>query len=338
MINYIYQLISPRQFAVKFSDISYSDQGVLVRPTHMAICHADQRYYTGLRNETVLHQKLPMALIHECVALVVHDQMGKFEKGETVMLIPNIPAGDDLIIAENYRKGSFFRSSGFDGFMQEHIIMPHNRLVKYENVIPEVAAIGEFISVGVHAINTFIKKSHSRKECIGVWGDGALGFTIAFLLKHFFPESNIVVIGKNPSKLVYFTFAQEVCLVSKVGKDLNVDHAFECTGNEGCELAIEQMISHINPEGTIMLLGVSEVKVPILTRMVVEKGLTFVGRSRSGREDFENVATLLKNDLIQRRFRTLISNIVTIRSINDIHVAFESDINTPFKTVMNWEM
>jgi ribitol-5-phosphate 2-dehydrogenase len=37
----------------------------------MSICAADQRYYTGSRDENVLSKKLPMSLIHEGVGEVV---------------------------------------------------------------------------------------------------------------------------------------------------------------------------------------------------------------------------------------------------------------------------
>ena len=65
MLNTIYQLVRPRQFEVAFEDISIDGEHILVRPTHLSICNADERYYQGKRAEDVLRQKLPMALIHE---------------------------------------------------------------------------------------------------------------------------------------------------------------------------------------------------------------------------------------------------------------------------------
>ena len=57
-------------------------------------------------------------------------------------------------------------------------------------------------------------------------------------------------------------------------------------GRDSSGQAIDQIIERIEPEGTIAILGVSEDPVPILTRMVLEKGLRILGTSRSGREDF----------------------------------------------------
>ena len=55
MINSVYQLISPKVFSVKYTDISYSDK-VIVRPEYLAICHADQRYFLGQRDIKVLNK------------------------------------------------------------------------------------------------------------------------------------------------------------------------------------------------------------------------------------------------------------------------------------------
>lgn len=65
MLNAVYRLVAPRRFEVEFGEVPLFGQEVIVRPTHLSICHADQRYYQGSRPAEVLKQKLPMALIHE---------------------------------------------------------------------------------------------------------------------------------------------------------------------------------------------------------------------------------------------------------------------------------
>ena len=55
----------------------------------------------------------------------------------------------------------------------------------------------------------------------------------------------------------------------------------------GCGPAINDLIRYIKPQGTILMMGVSEYKVNINTRDSLEKGLLLVGSSRSGRVDFE---------------------------------------------------
>ena len=97
MINYIYQLVNPQFFCVKYVDTKI-DEKVLIRPRYMSICHADQRYYLGNRDLKALSEKLPMALIHECCGEVILDKTGTYEIGQKVILIPNVPAGDCGII------------------------------------------------------------------------------------------------------------------------------------------------------------------------------------------------------------------------------------------------
>ena len=68
-------------------------------------------------------------------------------------------------------------------------------------------------------------------------------------------------------------------------------------GGKGSQQAIEQIINIINPEGSIALLGVSELSIQVNTRMVLEKGLTIIGSSRSGLKDFEKLLNCIVNIL-----------------------------------------
>ena len=98
MLNTVYQLVAPRKFEVTYENIGLQDDDIIVRPTHLSICNADQRYYQGLREEHVLRQKLPMALIHEGIGVVLRDPSGEFEPGEEVVMIPNTPVEEDEIL------------------------------------------------------------------------------------------------------------------------------------------------------------------------------------------------------------------------------------------------
>ena|SRR5690625_925882 len=117
MINQIYRLVSPRQFEVVYTDENIISDKVVVRPTHLSICAADQRYYTGTRGKEAMREKLPMALIHEGVGKVALDPTGTFEVGTKVVMVPNTPTETDSYVAENYLRTSRFRASGYDGFM-----------------------------------------------------------------------------------------------------------------------------------------------------------------------------------------------------------------------------
>lgn len=339
MLNTVYRLVAPRRFEVAFNDIDLFGEEVVVRPTHLSICHADQRYYQGARPAEILEQKLPMALIHEGIGEVVYDPKGEYKPGEAVVMIPNTPIERDDIIAENYLRSSKFRASGFDGFMQDNVALGRDRLVRLPDGIDKtVAAFTELVSVSVHAIRRFDKIAHQRRNCVGIWGDGNLGYITAIFFKAMFPETKLYIFGVDKEKLADFTFADETYTVKNIPKDLKIDHAFECVGGEASQKAIHQIIDYIHPEGTISLLGVSEYPVPINTRMVLEKGLRLFGSSRSGKEDFQKTVDMYQsNPEILGYLSNIVGAQIEVNSIKDMTKAFETDIQKVMgKTIMIW--
>ena len=338
MINNVYQLVKPGVFSVKYEDVSFGNE-VIVKPRFMAICHADQRYYLGKRDFKKLKNKLPMALIHECVGEILYDTTNTYKPGQKVVMIPNMPpkVGSEVIY-ENYAKGSAFRSSGYDGFMRELVTLPIDRVVAYNGVQDDYAAITEFVSVAAHAVKRFSEFSHEIRGSIGIWGDGSLAYVLACVIKTVFPEAKLTVVGKDSYKLSQFMFADNAILAEDLDESFNIDHAFECAGGEGSYYAIDDIIKYINPQGCVMLLGVSENKVAINTRDVLEKGLSFVGCSRSGRIDFENAVNYMENTIFQKRISRIIYRDSAVSSVEDIHRAFKTDLNTPFKTVFEWNL
>ena len=339
MINKVYRLIAPKQITVEFEERSLDGEGIIVRPTRLSICAADQRYYTGTRGKEAMRKKLPMALIHEGVGEVIYDPKGEFNPGDTVVMIPNTPTEDDNIIAENYLRSSKFRASGYDGFLQQYVFMGRDRIIKYDKINHDVASFLELISVSAHSIDRFDKKAHARRNTIGIWGDGNVGFITALILKKKFPNSKIIVFGKNEEKLNFFSFVDETYQIDNIPDDLRVDHAFEAVGGKGSQYAIDQIIDYIHPEGVIAILGVSENPVPINTRMVLEKGLTIVGSSRSGRVDFKAAVDFLEeHEDAQNQLQKLISAVIDVRGIEDIVKGLEHDLTTPFKTVLDWRV
>lgn len=341
MLNTIYRLIEPRKIEIEFNDIEMNDDKVIVRPTHLSICNADQRYYQGTRNPEVLARKLPMALIHEGIGVVVHDSKGEFKPGDNVVMIPNTPVEEDPYIAENYLRSSKFRASGFDGFMQDNVAMRRDRIVLLPSGIDkEVAAFTEIISVSNHAVERFDRFSHGRKGNIAIWGDGNLAFITSLFLRYRYPQARIYIMGLSHDKMTGFTFADETYDVRKIPEDIVIDHAFECVGGMGSQKAIDQIIDYIRPEGTIAILGVSENPVPINTRMILEKGLRMFGSSRSGRKDFENTVRMFEeNPEIVSHLKNIVGDVIDVRSVEDMHTAFEKDIaKAGGKTIMLWNV
>ncbi|VEG71532.1 D-xylulose reductase [[Pasteurella] aerogenes] len=340
MLNQVFQLVRPKNITIKYEDISINENNkVLIKPLYMALCHADQRYFQGKRDPKILAKKLPMALIHESCGVVVSDPTNTFPVGQKVVMIPNQPPkASDEYFYENYMKDTRFLSSGFDGFMQEIIQLPPDRVVKYDDIEDSVAVISEFVSVCMHAVARFDIIAHPRREQIAIIGDGSLGYVTATVLNYLFPDIQITVIGRNYEKLNMFNFVDSTYLTADLPEDLSFDHAFECCGGSGSEYAIDDIIKYINPQGTVILMGVSDNKIAINTREVLEKGLSVIGSSRSGRIDFEKAVEMMSNKRIQNRLKNIIFEDEPVKNINDIYRVFDTDLTTSFKTVFKWNM
>lgn len=337
MINIIYRLVAPKFFEEAIEEINIDN--VIVRPSYLSICQADQRYYQGKRASDVLEEKLPMALIHEGVGEVVFDNTGSFDVGDKVVMIPNTPTKEDEYISANYLPSSKFRGSGFDGFTSDLIKLDASLVVKIpDDFNLQVSAFIELLSVAYQGISKFDEIAITPKDVLGVWGDGNLGFITALLLKEKFPESKIFVFGKHMENLSLFSFADGIYPIHNVSKDVTIDHAFECVGSSASQSAIDQIIDLINPQGTINLFGVSEYPIPLNTRMVLEKGLTIQGNSRSEREDFVGVVeTLKQNPKLFEYLEKLVTQIYEINSLNDLKEAFDRDYISRFgKTILKW--
>lgn len=336
MINEVIKLVAPRRMEIFFKEESINQDTVVVRPLYMSICAADQRYYTGSRSKEILDKKLPLSLIHEAVGEVLYDPKKEFQQGDKVVLIPNMPFEKDDIIKENYLRTSKFRSSSYDGFLQNIIVMKRDRLINIKNIELSIAAMIEPVSICINAIEEFKNTAHKRREVIGVWGCGTIGYIMTLLLKKYMPESKIIIFGTNEEKLSYFSFADEAILINQVPEQLKIDHAFECVGGKHSEEAIQQIIDYINPQGTISILGVSEEPILIETRMVLEKGLKIIGNSRSGYDDFYEAINIMQDSKIQDYLENIIMEIVEVKEVNDIYKAFDLDLNNSFKTIIKW--
>ena len=198
----------------------------------------------------------------------------------------------------------------------------------------------ELVSVSWHAIQRFKNKSISKTNSFGIWGDGNLGYITAILLRNLYPEAKIYAFGKTDYKLSHFSFVDDIIYINNIPETLKIDHAFECVGGKGSQSAIIQIIDLISPEGSIALLGVSEYPVEINTRLILEKGLTMIGSSRSGSKDFQNIVNIYKkNPDVVEKLSLLKGQEFEVRTIRDAINAFENDLSTSWgKTVIKWIM
>lgn len=340
MLNRRFRLVEPGVFEETFIEEKLCDEKVLVRPLYLSICHADLRYFNGDRPAEILAQKLPMSLIHEGVGEIVFDPTNEFAIGDKVVMIPNSPKIENEI-TENYRQGSKFRASGIDGFTQELVNIRRNRIVKIDSIEPKMASFMELVSVSYHAISRMQDRTKPGKiKSVGIWGNGNMGYIISALLKTMYPEIEVSIIGRSMIKNDYFAMVDNKYTTDGIPEGKVFDCAFECVGGNNAQDAINQIIDFIKPEGIISALGVSEELEAINMRMVLEKGLTIFGSSRSGYNDFKNSIEIIENsETLKRQLALLIGCEVNVDSIATLTEAFELDQKEPWgKTVMKWNI
>ena len=300
--------------------------GILVRPEYLSICAADMRYYLGVRPKKVLDKKLPMVLIHEAIGKIVHDTSGRYESGTKVVLLP---CGKNSLINSNYESNAYFRSSNADGFCQEIINLDESEFV----VIPSGThykeyVFSEMLSVCFQGIGR-VKDILDSSKSVGVWGDGTLSFLMTLLLKKKFPH----VIGKHNDKLEKFTLADNIETIFD-RKERNFDLCIECVGGSGAESALADIIDSSKPMATVLLTGVSEQPPRMATRLILEKGLTLVGTTRSVRDDFVSAVRFIRDEDIFNYLSDLISSQVVVSTVEDVTKAFKNDVSSTFKTVL----
>lgn len=332
MIVKTFPLVRPGVFVTDFRELVYAENQVIVKPTFLSICAADLRYYFGQRPSHVLQAKLPMTLIHEAIGTVVWSKQPDIPAGAHVILLP---CGKKASVDSNYQSGSFFRSSNAEGFCQELMALdPDEVLLISEQGDPTPFVFSELLSVCFQAIRQ-VENELNNAKTIGVWGDGSLGYLLAYVISTFYKGKEITIIGKHEDKLDQFVFSNKTETIFESGNS-KFDLMFECVGGGGAQSAIDNAISRANPKATILLTGVSENPPTINTRSILEKGLTLRGTTRSVRDDFIRANAFLNDPKQRKVVSVLFSDEKHVTNSVELRDAFESSVLAKFKTILRF--
>lgn len=346
MFQLLYKVTSPGVIEEFVDTVDLEQNKVLVKVDYMAICKADIRYYLGLRDPAILNQKYPLAPIHEAVGHVVKDKSGKYKVGDKVILIPN--SVDEKYLKDfenkrctrkdlgnNYAIHSTFRSSSSDGFLKQFYVADPDLLVKYDDNIPaKIAVFSELLSVAVAGLRRINFKETNH---VAIFGDGILAYITYIVFKHDHPETKLTVYGIDESKLSMFKDCEARKYEQYNGE--KYDTMIEIVGGKYSADAINKMIDWATVGADLILMGVSEEKVPLNTRLVLEKGLSLKGVTRSDNKDFEHVAKILEDKEVQKKILPMVLSEITINSVNDIYDAYRKDIENKSiigKHIMKW--
>ncbi|MNZ66635.1 L-threonine 3-dehydrogenase [compost metagenome] len=204
--------------------------------------------------------------------------------------------------------------SGVDGIAQSRLILPAACALPIPDDVPdEIAVLAELCSVSYHALSRLTDKLQSSDVRVAVFGDGPVGYLTAAMVHHYFgiESDRLQVFGAVPEKLAQFDFAQTAMVQECDFSALEpFDIVVECTGGRFSESAINQAIDIVSPMGYLILMGVTEDRVPINTRDILEKGITVMGSSRSSSSDFQQVLSIMSDAACQSTLRKLLPEVV----------------------------
>ena len=346
MFQTVYKVTSPGVIEEFINSVDIDSEHVLVRIDYMAICKADIRYFLGNRDQNVLNHKYPLAPIHEAVGHVVKDPTGHYNPGDKVILIPNSVEEKYLRdfenarcvredLGKNYAIHSTFRSSTTDGFLKQFYVAEPDLLVKYDKSVPSnLAVYSELLSVAVAALRRI---NFNETKHVAIFGDGILAYITYIVFMNDHPETKLTIYGIDKEKLNMFKGAEARTYAEYNGE--KYDTMIEIVGGKFSGDAINKMIDWAAVGADLILMGVSEEKVPLNTRLVLEKGLSLKGVTRSDYQDFAHVAKLLENKEVQERIKPMIISENEIKTVNDIYRCYEKDIANRTiigKNIMKW--
>ncbi len=327
MIKKVLKLVKPGVFLPFFEEAVYDETKVLVRPLYLSICAADRRYFQGNRPAEVLAKKLPMALFHEATGIVLNDPQNIYEKGQNVVLLPGDFTIDDNI--SNYREHAFFRSSNDDGFTQETMLLNHKDIIPIPSKNRHLYVYTELLSVCCHALRRLESRVEIQSgQSVGIWGDGIMGFMMALTLHTFSPHLQLHIFGKHDEKLQLFSFAHNKINIMHCHKKILIDYAFECVGGNSASKAIEHIITMIKPCGHMVLMGVSEIAPTVNTRIILEKGLSLFGSSRSQRQDFEKALKIFEDKDNMATLELITNNFPDVTKAFELKNFFQHTLGT----------
>lgn len=340
MFSKTYKIVNPKVIEEFLENVNPLETEAIIQIDKLAVCKADLRYYLGLRAKEVLEKKYPLTPIHEAVGVVLKDLSGKFQRGDHVILVPNlvdeskcssclISRCQDYDIEQNYCPNAKFASSTCDGFLRKYVTYNANFLVKYNEAIPaKYAVFSELLSVANAAIRRIQIKPNDQ---IALWGDGLMSYVVYVILNKVLHHP-VTIIGLNPEKMKTFKDATTLSINEVKSQHLTFDILFECVGGMGSESAINEMIDQARVGATLVLMGVSENRVSINTRSILEKGLVLKGVTRSSVNDFIQVSLYIELPEVIESLKPLVLSITNIKSVTDIYHVFDEEASN--KTIV----
>ncbi len=356
-----YRILKPKQIKAFNVDLPEPAEGeYIIDVTHSQVCGADAKYYFGLRpryyslfgfnylygvrDKKNFLSKYPIVPLHEAVGVIAESGSNTLLKpGTRVVLIPSMRCENPECEycssgRENCCVNSKFMSSNAPGFARTSLILPENCVAEIPPEVPDKIAV--YTELATVAYGGIIAADLKKDDRAAVFGDGYMGFILTTLLSQVFglTKENLWIFGVHDDKLSRLSDFSTTLNIrkQKIPSDCKINKIFECVGKRSAEDVINTSIQQIKPEGTIVLMGVSEEKVPINTRDILSKSLTLRGVSRSPARYYPMVLETMRDRELQKNFEHLTCGNIKIDSTESLQKSFKEFMVNRKKILMKW--
>ena len=216
-----------------------------------------------------------------------------------------------------------------DGGLSERIAVPARLLHSAQGLDPDVAALIEPLSIGLHAVH----RSHlAEGDRVVVFGAGPIGLAVLLAARE--SGARVFVADLEASRLNVALALGADCVVNS-RQESAAERILEWTSGEGPVAAFEatgvpavlsQAIEVVGPSGTVVVVGLSNETVPIPMVVLTRKELNILG-SRNSNGEFGDAARMVA------RNRQLIGGLISHRIPFERGAeAFELALNNPAST------
>lgn len=277
----------------------------LLRPLLGGVCGTDLHIEAWERPYRDLGPHLPVVLGHEFVAEVIEGE--RFAPGERVVALSIYGCGRCALCGKRKpqlcpaaRQNSLGMSR--NGALAELLTLPEERLISVPEEVPDAsAAICEPFATAARAA---LEKCRPGQRVV-VLGPGTIGLMVAMLTLLGRPE-RLVVAGTEDDEdrlelaqalgaatVVLPRGAETESLRDALGSP--ADLVFEATG---ATRAVESGLGVLEPEGTLVVIGMHSHPAPVDLGMLVRGERRVEGSYAAGPRDWEQALRLLREGLV----------------------------------------
>lgn len=243
------------------------------------VCGTDEEFWTGdMAYLHAGHASYPLRPGHEWTGNITElgpgvaaDWRGKRVTGDTMLGCGDCArcrAGKHHVCSRRFEVGI---RGGFPGALAEKIVMPIHALHEIPAAVDDVAAA--LVEPGGNALRAALACDPQPGKRVLIWGPGTIGLLTAMFLRA--RDVEVHLVGRTPASL---DFARELGFETAVSADQiphsRYDAVVDATNGPNVP---PTALSHVEPAGRLVLIGLAGVPTKIDTRDLVYNDITAMG-------------------------------------------------------------